>query len=228
MLVTFLAAATVVSLAILYKFLPNRKIFVYFCLSLLVVFTIAGFIARSQQPQQTMDAAELLTLQRQQQAFTAWYSEYQKEIDHLDRHWQLYHNIVENFTADSIDTYTMYEQLAELETEARIEQVNIYTLKVPPETGEQCGHWIDEILKKTQLYVDAQTQTIAMSKAVIETESFSSATHAEQAHLFQDIIIREAPAGLFTANELSEILNYFTLPANLPKIPPKNDGASVQ
>ena len=212
MLVTFLAVATIVSLAILYKFLPNRKIFIYFCLSLLVVFMIAGFIARSQQPQQTIDAAQLLTLQRQQQAFSTWYTDYQKEIDNLDRQWQLYHNIIEDFTAENIDVDTMYERLSELETETRIEQVNIYTLKVPPETGEQCGHWIEEILKKTQRYVDAQTQTIAMSKAVIETESFSNATHAEQAHLFQDIIIREAPVGLFTANELSEILNYFTLP----------------
>lgn len=217
MLVTFLAVATVVSLAVLYKFLPNRKIFVYFCLSLLVVFMIAGFIARSQQPQQTMDAAQLLTLQQQQQAFSTWYTDYQKEIDNLDRQWQLYHNIVENFTANSIDVDTMYEQLAELETEARIEQVNIYTLKTPPETGEECSRWIGEILKKTQLYVDAQTQTIAMSKAVIETDSFNNSTHAEQAHLFQDIIIREAPVGLFTANELSEIRSYFTLPEIIPE-----------
>ena len=225
MLVTFLAAATVVSLAVLYKFLPNRKIFVYFCLSLLVVFTIAGFIARSQQPQQTMDPAELLTLQQQQQAFSSWYTDYQREIDNLDRQWQLYHNIVENFTADNIGADTMYEQLAELETEARIEQVNIYTLKAPPETGEECSRRIEEILKKTRYYADAQTQTIALSKAVIETESFSNATHAEQAHLFRDIIIREAPVGLFTANELSEIRSYFTLPEILPETTPQKDGA---
>ena len=216
MLELFLAAATIVSLAILYKFLPNRKIFIYFCLSLVVVFAIAGFIARSQQPQQTMNEAERLLLQQQQLAFTNWYSEYQKDIDQLDRQWQLYHNIIDNFTADNIGVDTMYEQLADLETEAHIEQVHIYTLKVPPEAGEQCSQWIDTILKKTQHYADAQTQTIAMSKAVIDTESFANSTHLEQAHLFQDIIIREAPIGLFTANELSEILNYFSLPEDLP------------
>lgn len=204
------------SLAILYKFLPNRKIFIYFCLSLVIVFAIAGFIARSQQPQQTISETERLLLQQQQQVFTNWYSEYQKDIDQLDRHWQLYHNIIENFSAGNIDVDTMYEQLSELETEARIEQVHIYTLKVPPETGEQCNLLIDSMLKKTQNYVDAQAQTIAMSKAVIETESFSNATHSEQVHLFRDIIIREAPIGLFTANELSAILNYFSLAEDFP------------
>ena len=163
-----------------------------------------------------MNEAERLLLQQQQQAFTNWYSEYQKDIDRLDRQWQLYHNIIDNFTADNIDVDTMYEQLADLETEAHIEQVHIYTLKVPPEAGEQCGQWIEAILKKTQHYTDAQAQTIAMSKAVIDTESFTNSTHSEQAHLFQDIIIREGPIGLFTANELSAILNYFTLPEDSP------------
>ena len=212
MLKIFLAIATIISLAILYKFLPNRKIFIYFCLSLLMVFTIAGLIARSQQPQQTINEAERLVLQQQQQAFTNWYGEYQKDIDQLDRQWQQYHNIIENFTSDDdMDIDTMYEQLADLETEAHIEQVHIYTLKVPPETGEQCGQLIDSILKKTQRYADAQIQTITMSKAVINTESFNKATHEEQVHLFRDIIIRDAPIGLFTANEISAILNYFAL-----------------
>ena len=217
MLEIFLAVATVTSLAVLYKFLPNRRIFIYFCMSLVVVFAIAGFIARSQQPQKTINAEERHILQQQQERFTAWYSEYQKDIDKLDRNWQLYHSIVEDFTADAIDVNTMYERLSDLETEARIEQVHIYTLKAPPEVGTECTRLIDIILKKTQSYVDAQTQTIAMSKAVIESEAFPNASHEEQTHLFQDIIIREAPVGLFTADELSAILQYFTLPEDFTK-----------
>ena len=209
---TFLILATVISLFVLYKFLPNRKIFLYFCLSLIVVFTIAGLIARSQQPQQTMNEAERYALQQQQQIFTGWYTGYQKDIDQLDRNWQLYHNIIEQFNSDSIDIDTLYERLENLESEARIEQVHIYTLKPPPGLGEDCNILIEQMLKKTQLYVDAQAQTIAMSKSVIDTEGFSNANHQEQIHLFQDIIIREAPTGLFTADELSAILNYFKLP----------------
>ena len=224
MLEIFLATATIISLAILYKFLPNRRIFMYFCLSLVIVFAIAGFIARSQQPQETMNAAERYTLQRQQKAFTDWYSDYQKDIDQLDRNWQLYHSIVENFTAENIDIDTMYERLLDLENEARIEQVHIYTLKSPLDVDEECTRLIEEMLKKTQRYTDAQTQTISMSRAVIESENFSNASHKEQAHLFQDIIIREAPIGLFTANELSAILKYFTLPEDFPNDKPiQND-----
>ena len=216
MLEIFLAVATITSLTVLYKFLPNRRIFVYFCMSLVVVFAIAGFIARSQQPQETINAEERRILQQQQEIFTNWYSEYQKDIDQIDRNWQLYHSIIEDFTSDSIDVDAMYERLLDLETEARIEQVHIYTLKAPPDVGTECTRLIEIMLKKTQSYVDAQTQTIAMSKAVIETESFSNASHQEQVHLFQDIIIREAPIGLFTADELSAILQYFTLPEDFP------------
>ena len=211
MLEIFLAVATIVSLAILYKFLPNRKIFIYFCLSLMVVFTIAGLITRSQQPQETINEAEINLLQKQQEVFTNWYGEYQKDIDQLDRNWQIYHGIIENFTADNIDVDTMYERLMDLETEMRIEQVHIYTLKPPPEVGEQCNNLIEIMLNKTRQYVDTQTQTIVMSRAVIESEGFTNASHREQVHLFQDIIIREAPIGLFTADELSAILKYFTL-----------------
>ena len=109
-----------------------------------------------------------------------------------------------------------------MESEARIEQVHIYTLQPPPGLGEDCNILIEQMLKKTQLYVDAQAQTIAMSKSVIDTEGFSNANHQEQIHLFQDIIIREAPTGLFTADELSAILNYFKLPDDF------QDGATKQ
>ena len=212
MLVAFLTLATIISLAILYKFLPNRKIFIYFCLSLILVFAIAGLIARNQQPQEKMNQAERYVLQQQQQVFIGWYTNYQKDIDQLDRNWQLYHNIIENFTTENIDIDTLHERLTNLETEARIEQVQIYTLKVPPGLGEDCNILIEQMLKKTRDYTDAQIQTISMSKAVIEVDGFQNATHQEQVHLFQDIIIREAPTGLFTANELSAILNYFKLP----------------
>ena len=226
MLEVFLVLATVTSLIILYKFLPNRKIFMYFCLSLVVVFTIAGLIARSQQPQESMNEAERYVIQERQKIFTAWYTNYQKDIDQLDINWQLYHNIIENFSSDNIDSEELHDRLMDLEKESRIEQVNIYTLKPPPDVGDECNAMIEEMLRKTQRYVDAQAQTIALTRSAVEEEGFLTAKHNEQIHMLQNIIIREAPTGLFTANELSAILKYFTLPEDFPDDnKTKTDGA---
>ena len=209
MLKITLIAIAVVSIAVLYKFLPNRKVFMWLCLALIATFAIAGVVTRTRQEQETISQTEINALQGQQQAFTKWYTQYQREIEQLDRNWQVYHNTIESFTAEGIELEQLQERLGDLETEARIEQVQIYTLKVPEGLGDECNLLTEQILKKTRDYADAQTQTIALSKATTETEGFISVPHQEQVQLLQDIIIREAPAGLFTATELSEILAYF-------------------
>ena len=203
---------TVTSLIILYKFLPNRKIFFYFCLSLVIVFAIAAFIARSQQPQEEMNEAQRYALIEQQKIFIGWYTNYQKDIDQLDRNWQLYHSTIESFNEDNIDVDILHERLVNLESEARIEQVHIYTIKPPPGLGEECTELVETMLNKTRLYSDAQTQTISLTRLAVESEELLNLDHKEQIQWLQDIIIRESPTGLFTANELSAILNYFVLP----------------
>lgn len=212
MLEIFLVMAMVTSLIILYHYLPNRKIFLYFCLSLIVVFAIAGVITRSQQPQPTMNQKERQELMKQQNIFIDWYTEYQKDIDKLDRNWNLYHTAIDNFNDNSIDTETLLERLTNLENEVKIEQVHLYALKAPSELGEECTTSIKILIKKTQLYVDSQLQTIMKSKSLIESETFLNSDNQTQEHMLQEIIIREAPIGLYTANELTEILKYFTLP----------------
>lgn len=212
MLEVFLLVATVTSLTVLYKFLPNRKIFIYFCLSMVMVFVIAGVIARTQQPQESMNENERYIIQQQQNIFTEWYKDYQKDIDELDRNWQSYHSIIENFKTDNIDEETLHERLENLEKDMRIEQVHIYTLKPPQGISAECSALIEEMLRKTQRYIDAQSQTISLTRSAVEEEGFIKAKREDQIHMLQNIMIRESPTGLFTANELSAILNYFKLP----------------
>ena len=217
MLITFLLIAMIISLVALYKFLPNRKIFYYFCASLVIVFAIAGLIARTQQPKESMDEAQRYAILQQQKIFTGWYTNYQKDIDQLDRNWKLFFTIIENFNSDNIDVETLHERLINLENESKIEQVHIYTLKPPPDMGEECNLLIEEMLKKTQRYCDAQTQTISRTRSAIELEIFLSAEHKEQIHMLENIIIRESPTGLFTSMELTAILNYFEVPDDFQK-----------
>ena len=152
----------------------------------------------------------------QQKIFTAWYSQYQKDIEQLDRNWQLYHSIVDNINAEDIDIAMLHERLSELEIEAKKEQVNVYTLKPPPGLGAECEMAVEQLIRKTQIYADAQIQTISLSVNAInpellqnddlQTEDIESLIKS-----LQDIMIRNSPIGLFTANELSIILNYFDI-----------------
>ena len=204
-----IAISATAALIILYKYLPNRKVFTWLCLALVMVFATAGLVARTRQTQEPTSQVEIEALMQEQQAFTKWYAQYQREIEQLDRNWQVYHSIVENFVTETIEVEQLQERLTDLEIEARVEQVQIYTLKTPEGLGETCSVLTEQILKKTRDYADLQTQTITLSKAAAEAETFVNAPHEEQVRLLQNIIIREAPAGLFTATELTEILTYF-------------------
>ena len=161
----------IISLVALYKFLPNRKIFYYFCASLVIVFAIAGLIARTQQPKESMDEAQRYAILQQQKIFTGWYTNYQKDIDQLDRNWKLFFTIIENFNSDNIDVETLHERLINLENESKIEQVHIYTLKTPPDMGEECNLLIEEMLKKyEEQIIDLQNRLATMSNKASSEE----------------------------------------------------------
>ena len=208
MITAILTIAMIISLIMLYKNLPNRKIFYYFCFSLMIVFAIAGIIARTQPTKETIDEKQRNAIQQQQKEFNGWYINYQKEIDQLDRNWKLYFTIIDNFKSENIDVETLQERLTKLETEMKIEQVNIHTLK-SPDMSEECNLMIEEMIKKTQRYCDLQMQTVSRTRSAIELELFLTADHKEQIQMLENIIIRESPAGLFTSTELTAILNYF-------------------
>lgn len=196
--------AGVVALALLYKFAPTRKSFMIICSLLVMVFGMSVFIHNSQLQQEQITRAQLEELQARQKIFGDWYAAYQKDIDRLDRNWQSYHNILESLDttdAQSFNAEAIHIRLKELEQESIDEQVKIYMLKPPTGLDEENRALVEAIINKTQRYVDAQTQTISKSATVanppVELETLRQRLH--------DIMIRESPEGLFTAQEISAI-----------------------
>lgn len=195
--------AAVVALAVLYKFSPTRKAFMIICTLLLIVFGASAFI-HGRQVQQEITRTQLEDLQERQKIFGEWYADYQKDIDRLDRNWQLYHNILDglkktepqNFNAEAI-----YLRLKDLELESIDEQLKIHQLNPPYELDRENRERVDVVIKKTQRYIDAQTRTITLSAQAatppVDLESLRLKLH--------DIMIRESPEGLFTAQEISAI-----------------------
>jgi len=202
-MIYLLLIAAIVALAVLYKFSPTKKAFMIICTLLLIVFGASAFI-HGRQVQQEISRAQIEDLQRRQKIFGEWYAAYQKDIERLDSNWQLYHNILDglnsiepqNFNAEAI-----YLRLKDLERESLDEQLKIHQLNPLPELDRENRDLVDLIIKKTQRYVDAQTKTINLSVQAaippVELENLKIRLH--------DIMIRESPEGLFTAQEISAI-----------------------
>lgn len=206
MIYVLLTISAVLSLVVLYKILPTRKIFMVICTILLVVFSASALIHGRQFQQEQITRERREELLQRQKIFIEWYASYQKDIDRLDRNWQLYHNILEDLRtvdAENFNAEAFYLRLKELEQESIDEQLKIHMLTVPENIGHDNTQLVESIIKKTQRYVDAQTQVISMS-AVAANPANPKELDALKLRL-NDIMIRESPEGLFTAQEISAI-----------------------
>lgn len=205
-----LFALAIMALIALYKFLPNRKIFICFCSTLVIVFCISAFIQINNSRNEVISRAEIEDILTQQKIFGDWYAAYQKDIDHLDRNWQLYHSIIESLKTAEVYEYSTYEQLLELEEDALEEQEKIHALKIPNDLDSEHAILLNEIIRKTRLYVDAQTKTISAVRKAADPENFEDLEILNK--FIKDITIRESPTGLFTAAEVAAIRENLAVP----------------
>ena len=191
-------------LIFIYKFSSSQKIFVIICTLLILVFGASALFRIQQIEQEKITRAQLEELQERQRIFGEWYASYQKDIERLDRNWQSYHNIIEGLKttdAQSFNAEAIYSRLKELEQESIDEQLKIYMLDAPQELDEDNRVLVEAVIIKTQRYVDAQTRTISLSATAANPP-----VDLENLRLrLQDIMIRESPEGLFTAQEISAI-----------------------
>ena len=203
-MIYLLLIAAVVALALLYKFSPTPKTFIIICTLLIFVFGASAFIRVQQLEQEQITRAQLEELQEQQKIFGEWYAAYQKHIDRLDRNWQSYHNIIDGVNsvdAQNFNAEATHARLNDLEQETLDEQIKIYMLITPQGLGNENRALVEAVIQKTQRYVDAQMRTISLSEDAavppVDLETLKLRLH--------DIMIRESPEGLFTAQEISAI-----------------------
>ncbi len=191
-------------MAVLYKFSPTQKTFMIICALLIAVFGASAFVRVQQIQREQITRAQLEDLQERQKIFGEWYAAYQKDIDRLDRNWQSYHNILDGLKAtdaQSFNAEATYLRLRDLEQESVDEQVKIYMLTAPPKLDAENRALVEAVISKTQRYVDAQTQTISKSA----TAAYPPVELDTLRLRLRDIMIRESPEGLFTAQEISAI-----------------------
>ena len=209
-MVYFFVILGVAALIALYKFLPNRKIFICFCATLITVFCVSAIIQMRYNTEEVVSRVQIEEIRQQQKIFGDWYAAYQKDIEHLDRNWQLYHSIIKNLKTAEIYELSTYEQFVELETDALEEQAKIHALKIPAGLNQEYAVLLQEIIKKTQNYVDAQTKTISAAKMAADPAKFLDLRNLNR--MIKDITIRESPAGLYTATEIAAIREMLVVP----------------
>ena len=192
----------VIALIAIYKFLPNKKIFPYLCAALLVVFIVSAFI-QNRHSKEVLTRAQIEELQNRQQIFGEWYANYQKDINSLDRNWQRYYSIVETLKTAEVYEYTIYEQLIDLDRETVDEQRRIHALTVPAELDSESGELLARVIDKTKIYVDAQVKTVSLTRQAANPDNVTDLKAMNKR--INEITIREAPAGLFTASEIAAI-----------------------
>ncbi|MBR6012219.1 MAG: hypothetical protein IK062_00375 [Selenomonadaceae bacterium] len=211
-MIYILSIIGVLILAALYRFFPNKKIFTYFCFLLIIVFCVSAFIQYKTSEQRIMTREQIEEIRLQQNIFGNWYAEYQKDIDALDRNWQLYYQIVESLKTAEIYEYSTYEQLQDLKLSAVDEQLKIYDLEVPKELDDECHILLAEVIKKTKIYSDAQVKIISAVCSAANPDNSENFDLQVLNKFIKEITIRESPAGLFTAKEISEIRDRLTVP----------------
>ena len=213
MLFYILAAAGLVLLVLLHRYLPNKKIFACFCLTLVLADSIAYKFWPAPEPTvPPISEQERYELMQQQQIFAAWYADYQRDLEELDRNWQWYHQIIENFKEDSISIQTAYVRLKQLDQDSQQLRDRI-ALHVPPVAlNDGCYDLLTEVVNKTNTYAEAQYRTIALTRAAADPVNLKTDDQAQQSRMLQTIMIRESPVGLYTAKEITAIRQYLDIP----------------
>ena len=214
-MIYFLIVISAIILAVLYRFFPRKKVFVYFCILLLMIFSISAFWNNRQVEKEKISREQIELMQKQEKIFIDWYADYQKNIDALDRNWQSYYDIAETLKTSEIYEEITYEQILELESEVIAEQIKIHNLQVPAELEDDCKIILSEVIRKTQNYSDAQAKVVTSLKQISNPETVKDLPDLNKK--IKDITIREIPTGLFTAAEISQIRDKLSLPEDVTK-----------
>ena len=193
----------VVLLFLVQRFLPRRGIFAIFCLVLLG----AGVVLFMTQEEKTapMTAAERDHISEQQGMVVDWYTEYQGLIDQMDHNWQQYHRILSDFDADVIDLTTAWERLDELDGAALSTLDALMRMEPPLALDDENYDLVTTIILKARAYATEQRQTIRHTADVANPEKQLTEVQEEQSRRLRDVMRSEAPAGLFTAKEISAL-----------------------
>ena len=214
MILYLLAAILVVLLILLYRYLPNKRIYACFCVTLAALGVLCYiFFPRTSQTE-AMTEEQKYDILQQQQIFATWYAGYQKDVKDLDHNWRWYHQILEDFKEDNISIQTAYVRLKQLEEDEKALTARIADSAPPLELHDNFYDLTASIVQKAKAYAEAQQKAITLTRAASDPQRMPTDDQEEQNRLLQTVMEKESPVGLFTAEEIAEIRNGLAIPEN--------------
>ena len=207
-----LAILAAVLAYMLCRHVPNRKVAVLFCLTLIGAGAIFAFSYQTKPAAPVIRPEEKAEIQQQQQIFTDWYTGYKKNIDQLDYNWQLYHHILADFKADNISIQTTYVRLTQLEGDAAQLRDSLAQLEPPASLTDANYDLTATVIKKTRSYAEEQYKAINDTRNAADPAHLLSNRQEEQSRRLEEIMIMESPTGLFTATEIASLKDNLTVP----------------
>lgn len=199
-------------LLVLYRNLPNKKVFYAFCLTLVLCISAVTYSLLGQQSgQKPMDESTVRHITAQQQIFDGWYTDYKKNLDNLDYNWQQYQMILRDYHNDNISLNTTYTRLTQLENQAQRVRDDLNKLAPPISLDDGNYDLTTSVLQKTQDYAEAQLKAIKASRAIADPAAKAPDDHDQRSRLLEEAMLRNAPDGLFTAQEISNLRENLTI-----------------
>lgn len=199
-------------LLVLYRNLPNKKVFYAFCLTLaLCISAVTYSLLGQQSAQKPMDESTVRHITAQQQIFDGWYTDYKKYLDNLDYNWQQYQMILRDYHNDNISLNTAYTRLTQLEDQAQRVRDELNKLAPPISLDDGNYDLTTSVLQKTQAYAEAQLKAIKASRAIADPAAKAPDAHDQRSRLLEEAMLRNAPDGLFTAQEISSLRENLTI-----------------
>ncbi len=203
---------TLFLLLLLYRQLPKRLYFFAFLLVLIACSVGVHHIAARPEAPPPMTEAERTALAHQQEIFSAWDASYQKQLSELDRNWQWYHQILEEYKEGDIDTQTVYIRLTQLEHDSQLSLASAVALAPPKELDAPAYDLVTSICQKTAEYAKDQYRTIALTKAACDPSQQKEGIPGADSQALQSVMNRESPPALFIADELTQLHTLLATP----------------
>lgn len=199
-------------LLVLYRALPNRKIFYAFCVTMLIA--VGGIIQSVYfaQSEDTVKDADIRKITAQQQIFDSWYTDYKKQLDILDYNWAQCQMIVNDYRNDNISIHTVYTRMNILSHQAQAVCDNIDKLPPPISLDDPNYDLTTLLFTKTKAYAHAQLTAIQAVRAAADPAAIMTDSHEVQSQLLREALLRNAPDALFTAAETTALRSRLTLP----------------
>lgn len=216
MAIVFIAAILIclLLLLVLYRNLPNKKVFYGFCLILLLTIGAIGQSLIFQPETEPPSEIALRRIAVQQQIFDDWYTSYKKQLDNLDYNWSQCQSIVSDYHNDNISLNTAYTRLNLLEHQSQVTLQELEKLAPPVSLDDANYDLAASLLNKTIAYSEKQLSAITALKATANPAHANADNHEAESRILRETMLRNGPDALFTASEINSIRQNLTVPEN--------------